>query len=55
MTNRELRQAVDAAREETRAALQTVYDTLNHGQQKKIVKDEGVKELFDRYGVEYSE
>ena len=41
--------------EETRAALQTVYDALNSGQQKKILKDEGVKELFDRYGVEYAE
>jgi hypothetical protein len=25
----------------------------NQGQQKKIVKDEGVKALFDRYGVIY--
>lgn len=55
MTNRELRQAVEAAKEETRAALQTVYDTLNHGQQKKILKDEAVKALFDRYGVAYTE
>ena len=55
MTNGELRQAVASAKEETRKALQTVYDALNQGQQKKIVKDEGVKELFDRYGVEYSE
>lgn len=39
----------------TRAALQTVYDSLNQGQQKKIVKDEAVKALFDLYGVEYSE
>lgn len=38
---------------ETRTALQTVYDALNQGQQKKIVKDEKVKALFDRYGVEY--
>ena len=41
--------------EETKVALQTVYDALNQGQQKKIVKDNGVKELFDRYGVEYSQ
>ena len=39
--------------EETKAALQTVYDALNQGQQKKILKDEAVKELFDRYGVNY--
>lgn len=41
--------------DETKEALQTVYDALNQGQQKKIVKDEKVKALFDRYGVEYSE
>ena len=55
MTNRELRLAVESAKAETRNALQTVYDTLNQGQQKKIVKDEAVKALFDLYGVEYGE
>lgn len=53
MTRETLNNAVDAAREETRAALQTVYDTLNQGQQKKILRDETVKALFDLYGVEY--
>ena len=38
---------------ETKQALQTVYDALNQGQQKKILKDEEVKTLFDRYGVNY--
>ena len=37
----------------TKDALQLVYDSLNSGQQKKILKEEKVKELFDRYGVEY--
>lgn len=41
--------------DETKVALQTVYDALNQGQQKKLLKNEGVKELFDRYGVEYTE
>ena len=40
---------------ETTEALQLVYDTLNQGQQKKLVKDEKVKALFDHYGVIYSE
>lgn len=40
---------------DTRTALQTMYDALNSGQQKKIVKNEAVKALFDRYGVEYTE
>ena len=39
----------------TKAALQTIYDSLNQGQQKKIIKDEQVKALFDLYGVEYSQ
>lgn len=42
---------VTAAKSETRDALQTVYDSLNHGQQKQIVKDEKVKALFERYEV----
>jgi hypothetical protein len=32
-----------------------VYDALNQGQQKKILKDEKVKSLFDLYGVTYEE
>ena len=55
MTKNELNNAVEAAKAETKSALQTVYDALNQGQQKKIVKDEKVKALFDLYGVEYSE
>lgn len=53
MTKDNLTAAVDKAKSEIRAALQTVYDALNHGQQKKIVKNEAVKRLFDLYGVEY--
>lgn len=53
MTKDRLTAAVDKAKSEIRAALQTVYDALNHGQQKKIVKNEDVKRLFDLYGVEY--
>lgn len=53
MTRDELMAVVEAAKMDTRNALQTVYDALNHGQQKQIVKDEAVKVLFDRYGVEY--
>jgi hypothetical protein len=44
---------VKAVKDETKTALQTMYDALNQGQQKKIVKDENVKALFDRYGVIY--
>ena len=55
MTKKELIAAVKNAKAETKSALQTVYDTMNKGQRKKIVKDEAVKALFDLYGVEYSE
>ena len=50
-----LNEAVSRCKEDTKNALQTVYNALNHGQQKQIVKDEAVKDLFDRYGVEYGE
>lgn len=55
MKKTELTAAVEAAKAETKTALQTVYDSLNQGQQKKIVKDEAVKALFDLYGVNYEE
>ena len=55
MKKAELTAAVEAAKADTKSALLSVYDSLNHGQQKKIVKDEAVKELFDLYGVNYEE
>lgn len=53
MTKTELEAAVEVAKTNTKTALQLVYDTLNQGQQKKLLKDEQVKALFDLYGVEY--
>lgn len=41
----------EAVYTETKNSLQTVFDALNKGQQKQILKDEEVKALFDRYGV----
>lgn len=55
MKKSELMAAVLSVKTETRIALQTMYDELNQGQQKKIVKNESVKALFDRYGVVYIE
>lgn len=52
MTKQELERKTDAVISETRAALQTMYDALNHGQQKQIAKDPAVAKLFERYGVE---
>lgn len=53
MTKNELNLKTDKAITETKAALQTIYNALNQGQQKQIVKNEEVKKLFDLYGVEY--
>lgn len=53
MTKAELKTAVEAAKAETKTALETMYNALNQGQQKQIVKDENVKALFDLYGVEH--
>ena len=53
MKKTELNEKVQAVKSETTEALQTVYDALNQGQQKKIIKNQSVKTLFDRYSVEY--
>ena len=37
----------------TKEALQTLFDNINKGQRKQLVKKEIIKELFDRYGVDY--
>ena len=55
MLRTELYEKTKAVKTETRDALQLMYNELNHGQQKKMVKNEEVKALFDRYGVEYEE
>ena len=48
-----LQENVGKVKDDTKTALQTIYDALNPGQQKKVVKNPEVKALFDRYGVEY--
>lgn len=53
MTKAELNAAVENVKTEIKTALETMFNELNQGQQKKIVKNEKVKYLFDLYGVEY--
>lgn len=53
MKKQELKDKVVAVKGETQTALQTVFDGLNQGQQKKILRNENIKALFDRYGVVY--
>lgn len=55
MKKQELIEKTKKVINETKDALQTMYDALNHGQQKQIIKDEKVKALFERYGVEINE
>ena len=52
MNKVELMRKTDEVINETKNALQTVYDSLNQGQQKKILKEDKVVKLFERYGVE---
>lgn len=53
MRKQDLTQKVDVTMQATKDALQTVVDALNPGQQKQLLKKPGVKDLFDRFGVEY--
>ena len=39
---------------ETRNALQTFFDELNRGQQKKILRNERVAAILEMYGVDTS-
>lgn len=52
MKKNKLKEAVKETKQGTKEALQTVYDSLNNGQKKQIVKVQKVKELFELYGVE---
>lgn len=47
-----LNRRMDVIYTETHDALQAVVDELNHGQRQKLVKNEKIKALFERYGVE---
>ena len=52
ITKDRLQRNVDKTKSDTKSALQLIYDNLNQGQQKKLIKNLEVKALFDRYGVE---
>lgn len=43
--------AAESVAAETKTALQTVYDNLNQGQQKKLLKSPEVRALFERYAI----
>lgn len=52
MKKSELNAAVLAYKRQTREALQTLYDNVNQGQRKQLIKKEEIKKLFDTYGVQ---
>ena len=46
-----LRENVEKTKGDTKAALQLIYDSLNNGQQKKLLKNSEVKKLLVFYGI----
>ncbi|MEE0898320.1 MAG: hypothetical protein U0L88_11935 [Acutalibacteraceae bacterium] len=53
MLKKVLDERVAEVKNDTKTALQTLFNNINKGQQKQLVKKQQIKELFDRYGVEY--
>lgn len=51
MTRRELEVSAQRVFKNTREALELIVAELNHGQRKKLLKNEKIAELFTRYGV----
>lgn len=48
----ELRERVVAYNKEVKAALQAVYNDLNQGQRKKLLRNPAIRSMFERYEVE---
>ena len=48
----DLRERVVAYNTEVKAALQAVYNDLNQGQRKKLLRNPTICAMFERYGVE---
>ena len=46
-----LRERVISYNKEVKAALQAVYNDLNHGQRKKLLRNPAIRAMFERYGV----
>ena len=46
-------EAAEICRQEIKEALETIYNALNSGQQKQLMKNKSVKAIYDRYGVSY--
>lgn len=55
MTKEELETKTDNVISETKNAIEIMYNALNQGQKKQIIKNEQVKKLFDQYKIAYKE
>lgn len=51
VSKEQLTNAVNTTKSETTASLQIVFDNLNKGQQQKLLKNEDVLLIFNRYNV----
>ena len=51
----ELKEQIISYNTEVKAALQAVYNDLNQGQRKKLLRNPVIRAMFERYGVEIDE
>lgn len=51
MNKNELTEKTDALINETHDSLQMVWDATNKGQRNKLLKNEKIKALFERYNI----
>ena len=51
ISKQKLRENVEKVKSDKKAALQIIYDSLNNGQQKKLLKNSEVKKLLVFYGI----
>ena len=51
ISKEKLKENVNKTKNTTKEALTTIYEALNQGQQKKLLKNEEVKRLLEFYGV----
>lgn len=51
ISKEKLQENVSKTKSETKSALQLIYDSLNQGQRKKLVKSEEVYQLLKRHGI----
>ena len=55
MKRNELKTKTTAVKNNMTSALQIVWSATNKGQRKKLLKDERIIEIFNRYNIDYTE